>query len=335
MSQQAVRTAPVSPMIATFALLTQTASNLPSDASALERSISALESCVSAFDSKAESLANSSAGWEPWARVFTSVVVIGILMELWVIWDERREDMETWALTFFGVHRTTVRPLTGRLVVECISVVLVAGGIVGELGINIKVASINAQLRAVDAQLRSKNAELRDKSDRLVEILHKQNTELEAKVSWRRLSKEQQSVIAAHLKQFSVIRVGISYLGGNPEASQFADDIAAALQWHKQTLEPFSLFGGFGGGVYPLHPLTGVNVSIMGEKSRNAIEALQRELCSIGFDTTVTSPPPVTRTDGTKPKLDAVVLVMGRPVAPQGATEIAINAKTKACIASE
>jgi hypothetical protein len=170
MSHRPQNTTPLSPMIATFALLTQTASTLPSDASALERSISALESCISALDNKAESLSNSSAGWEPWAWVFTSLVVVGIFVELWVIWDEHSEDMETWAETFFGIQRT-LRPSTRRLVVEYLSVVLVAGGIIGELGISIKIASVNSQLRGVDTQLRSKNAELRIESDHLVGLL--------------------------------------------------------------------------------------------------------------------------------------------------------------------
>ena len=167
---------------------------------------------------------------------------------------------------------------------------------------------------------------------------HAALVKIEARVAWRRLSKEQQSVVADNLKQFPGMRVGISYLGGIPEASQFADDIAAALhaaRWNIYPLEPFSLFGGFGGGVYPLHPSTGVNVSTIGEKGREASEAIQRELCSIGFDTAVTPKPPVTKPDGTEPTIDVVVLVVARPVASQGATQLTINAKTKACTASE
>jgi hypothetical protein len=94
-------------------------------------------------------------------------------MELWVIWDEHSEGIETWAETFFGIQRT-LRPPTGRLVVEYLSVVLVAGGIIGELGISIKIASVNSQLRSVDTQLRSKNAELRTASDQLIGLLHKE-----------------------------------------------------------------------------------------------------------------------------------------------------------------
>jgi hypothetical protein len=273
--------------------------------------------------------------------VFTALVVVGILMELWVIWDEHSEDMETWAETFFGIHRT-LRPPTRRLVVEYFSVVLVAGGIIGELGISIKIASVNGQLRGVDAQLRSKNAELRAASDRLVALLnqeveaeHSARVKIEGRVAWRRLSREQQSVIADHLKQFPVMRVGITFLAGNDEAAQFADDIAAASHgagWNRYKLEPFNIFGGFGGGVYPLHPSTGVNVSTTGEKGRGASEAIQHDLCSMGFDTAITPKPPP---GGPNPNIDVEVLVVARPMAPQGTTKLAINAKKKACTGSE
>lgn len=157
-------------MIATIALLTQAASNLPADASALERSISALESCISALDNSAETFSKSSVSLEPLSWLFTALVVVGVAMEFWVIRDTHREDVETWAVTFFGVSRT-VRPPTRRLVVEYISVALVVGGIIGELVIGVRIASINVQLLGIDTQLRAKNGELRSKSDQLVKLV--------------------------------------------------------------------------------------------------------------------------------------------------------------------
>ena len=122
------------------------------------------------MDSNAESLAKSSASLEPWSWVFTILVVIGVASEFWVIWHEHREEMETWALTFFGINRT-VRPSTVRLLVEYASIALVAGGIIGELAIGIEIAAVNSQLRGIDIQLRSKNAELRTKSDQLLALV--------------------------------------------------------------------------------------------------------------------------------------------------------------------
>lgn len=162
---------PLRPMIPTIALLTQAASSLPSDTSALERSISALESCISALDSKAESLARSSARWDPVAWVFTSLVIIGVALELWVIWQEFRDDMKSWAVERWGIHRRAERPVVGNLVIEFLSVLLVVGGIIGELRVSVKIASINSELRKTDGILRSKNAELRSDSDQLLALV--------------------------------------------------------------------------------------------------------------------------------------------------------------------
>lgn len=57
-------------------------------------------------------------------------------------------------------------------------------------------------------------------------------------------------------------------------------------------------------------PSTGVNLSTTGEKGRKASEALQHDLCSMGFDTAITPKPPVTKTDGTKLNIDVVILVV-------------------------
>ncbi len=215
---------------------------------------------------------------------------------------------------------------------------LVVIGVGGELVIHVMSSRANKKLIALQkSEALAQEAEIA-RLHRETELERSARVELEARVAWRRLSKEQQSVIADHLKQFSGMRVGVSYLGGNPEASQFADDIAATLQAAQcniYPLEPFSLFGGFGGGVYPLHPSTGVNVSTTGERSREASEAIQHDLCSMGFDTAITPKPPVTKTDGTEPKVDVVVLVVARPIAPQGAAKLTINAKTRTCTSSQ
>ncbi len=151
-----------------FSDLIQFASNLPTSVSALESSISALERAISALESDIATLDSSSLPFEhklPW---FTGAVVVGVLMELWVIWHEYSDDLEAWALTFFGLLRPPARPWAFKVAVEVASVVLITFGIVGELWIGIRVASINGVLRGKSAELRSKNAELRSKSDQLL-----------------------------------------------------------------------------------------------------------------------------------------------------------------------
>ena len=68
--------------------------------------------------------------------------------------------MEAWALTFFGVLRRPARPSAFKVGVEVASVLLITFGIVGELWIGIRIASINGALRGKSAELRSKGDQL-------------------------------------------------------------------------------------------------------------------------------------------------------------------------------
>lgn len=138
----------------TFAYLLQAVSNLPTNASALKSSISALEAEIKALE-------NSSVPWEHCLPWFTAMVVIGVAIELLVILDERRDDMEAWAVGYFlGTHKLPGKPSTAKFLIEVASVLLITLGIVGELGVGIKIASINGALRGKSAQLRSKSDQL-------------------------------------------------------------------------------------------------------------------------------------------------------------------------------
>ena len=155
-----------------FAHLFQAASNLLTDPSALESSISALERAISALESEIKAFDTSS--WEYAGFVFTFLVFAGVLLELWVIRHEWREDMETWALSYFGVSRSPARPSLTKLRIEIASVLLIGLGIAGELAVGIKVASINLRLRGKESELRSNNSELRSKSDQLLAVVTQQ-----------------------------------------------------------------------------------------------------------------------------------------------------------------
>jgi hypothetical protein len=332
-------------MIPSFALLVQAASTLPSDASALERSISALESCISALDSKAKALANSSASLEPWSWLFTFLVAFGVAMEFWVIWHEHREDTETWALTFFGVHRT-LRPHFERLIVEYISVALVAGGIIGELAVGIGIASINAQLRSVDTQLRSKNAELRITSDQLVALIRSEAEEakrqakesdlarvrLEASVEWRSLSEEQKKAFAQKLERYAGQRAEIKYNIGDSEAERFAVSIADVLSrahWHVSP--PQALMVAMLGA--PITFVTGVSIQAGFDESDIPFVEPQRALLvklltDAGFDadgefTWKTMPNPENRRV-------ILIAVKHRPEGPQGEYKLQAEREAKA-----
>ncbi len=227
-----------------FAALVQAASSLPTDASALERSISALESCISALDSEITTLERSSIRWEhslPW---FTGIVAFGVFMELWIIWYDWRDEMEAWALTHFGVHRLPLRPSTLKLLVELVSVIFVAGGIVGELWAGIEISSINGQVRDKDAILRTRNAELRTKSDQLVALVNQQAAAaneraatLLAEIQPRRLSREQEKAIGETLKGYAGKIVSIATYRGDAEAMILGIQIAESLAKAKITVQ--------------------------------------------------------------------------------------------------
>ena len=103
------------------------------------------------------------------------MVVIGVLMEWWVIRYEYRDDLETWEFAnFAGVLRSPTKPSKMKLGMEVVSVAFVAIGIMGELGGGLEIQHINTLLRSKSAELRSKNAELRSKSEQLLALITQQ-----------------------------------------------------------------------------------------------------------------------------------------------------------------
>jgi len=232
-----------------------------------------------------------------------------------------------------------------KVVIHSIGPVLVVLGIAGEVVFEGRAFILEdiqeSDSQATIAELKAESSANELEAARLhkeAEDEHAARVKIEARVAWRRLTKDQQSVIADHLKNFAEVRVGLSYLGGIPEASQFADDIKVALNAAKLKLhprEPFSLFGGYGGGVYPLQPLTGVNISGVVNRGPEVAAAIQRELCAIGFDTTITGKPEAAGITEPNPDIDLEVLVVGRPVTEQGVKQLKINAKTKDCTATD
>jgi hypothetical protein len=114
--------------------------------------------------------------------------------------------MEAWALTHFGVHRLQLRPSLLKLWVEIISVVLVAGGVFGELAIGVVITSINGTLRSQESTLRDDSSQLvvlidheaADANERASNADLKR-IELEANVAWRHLTDKQKREIGEKL----------------------------------------------------------------------------------------------------------------------------------------
>jgi hypothetical protein len=320
-------------MTVTLAHLIYTASALPSSASDLRSAISSLEKAIAPLE-------DSSGCWEKALPWFTGLVVVGLIVEIFALVWERRDGMAAWRdWVAIGINPAE-RPSNGRFVLEVVASIAIFLGVALELFAGAEIAYLNGQLR-------SKNGDLRSKSDQLIALLTQETEDdslarvkLEATVAWRRLSKRQLSALSDNLKPPAGLKVGVSYLNGEAEGLGFANDIATALRAAKWNVfsprEPFTQFGGFGGGIIPLESLTGVNVSNTGNRlGRDAADAIQHELCSLGFDTTITRKP---QAFGPRdPKIDVEVLVVGRPATTQGLTQLSIDTKTamKTCRASD
>ncbi len=234
--------------IVIFAALLQAASSLPTDPSILERSISALEKDVSILDSAINALAISSACWEFWVWAFSGLVVIGVVMEWWVIEYDWDDEVDEWAIwDFVGIRRPPSRPSIVKWRVEMASVFLIAIGVAGELGVGVEISHINGLVRSKDAELRTKNAELRRESDQLVSLVNERaakleqeaeserlaRARLEAKLRPRRLSSKQIDDLGAKLKVLAAGShppIAISSEAFDSESRDFAKDFETAFK---------------------------------------------------------------------------------------------------------
>src|SRR5271155_5635727 len=199
--------------------------------------------------------------------------------------------------------------------------VVIALGVYGEYTYSSKSARANAQLQSISeaqvAELNAKAEELR----RETEIEKSKRIEIEDRVSWRRLAKEQQSEIASRLNRFSGQKVLLQYEANDLEADTFALDIAAALQSARWNVyEPLAVLT-MPEGPVPLgtnQPLpTGVvTISTGDQAARNASLAVVHELETFGFDATK-SP----RIDS-RASSEVFIIVDHRPAGAQGEAKL-------------
>lgn len=328
------------------------ASLLPTDTSALERCISALESSISALERSIAAIDASLPFWEWIGFVGAALVAIGVLLEIKDIRHRHAEDWTIWRLSYFGVFLSSARPqFLRKYGVELASVILVAGGVVVELGAGLMIESMNTALRAIDIRSRSMNSELRSKSNQLVEALRKETEDehtarvaAEESVAWRKLGPRARSTLASKLRAFPVERTWLSYNLGDTEAFTFGEELGTALQsanWHptdpesvmKMFLGPVS----FGTNKLPLGIV--VKGTIGCEK---AAKALVQELVNAGFDATALPPVPLgsnpeqavrvntMRAGGSGGMLPTVLVsIEPRPEGPQGEAKLRADALKK------
>jgi hypothetical protein len=143
--------------------------------------------------------------------------------------------------------------------------------------------------------------------------------ELQDRVAWRRLPKENQADIVSRLSRFSGQLVSLWYNVGDHEGALFASDIATLLQMAKwNVFAPASLLSFAGSGRRGGTIIgTGVIVTSTGdEASRNASDAIINELLALGFDSS--------QSGRIEPRstLTVFINVEARPEGPQGEAKL-------------
>ena len=210
---------------------------------------------------------------------------------------------------------------------------MVVIGVSGELIADGGIFLLSARLQTItDLEVAHSNEEAKKAGERAAKAESATETErmaraqLEASMAWRRVSKDSQSVAAAHLIRLPGQMAQVSYNATDLEAQSFASDIASALRGAKwEVLEPQ--------GIANMHqvlvtlrtdtPLdAGVTVtSTKNRTSRAAAIALVQELSALGFDTTL-SP-----TKFQQPTSTVFIFVGRRPDGIQG--EFKLRGQTK------
>jgi len=169
--------------------------------------------------------------------------------------------------------------------------------------------------RAANAELQAAEAIQRAEEEKFARIKIKES------IAWRRLSKDQQDILTSKLGRFSNQPVSLWYGAGDKEAETFAWEIATALHNAKwQVFSPASMVtmaesGHPFGSVSPQR--TGITVSSTGDgSSREASQALVRELLALGFD--ATKSPKIEESDAPLVWVNIEV----RPEGPQGQAKL-------------
>jgi hypothetical protein len=251
------------------------------DSSAISNSIAALRSSI-------KHLASCSDSLRPWLHFFVTLVVIGVVLEVVFVFWEYRAGCKEYRR---GTIRSPQQPSAWKLFLELFGVGLVAIGVAGELGVDIKSDAIQTKLRGKNGELIQlledvagsalTNASQNEKDAQLlkkqVEDEKLARVELEARVAWRRLTRQQQCEIASRLMQiFSGGTATLFNVNADAEGMMFASDIASALRMAHWTVKgPTPYF-------FPNGPTYSVpmGLEINGDL---AVNVLVQKLKSFGF----------------------------------------------------
>jgi hypothetical protein len=274
------------------------------DASALDNAISALEKSISIVESQVDSL-------EFWLWVSTTVVVIGVALELCFIVREHHSQREAWRRASI---RSPEKPSAWFFILEMASVLLVVLGIAGELVVGVFSANKNAELRNKNGLLvalvreKASNAEkeagqARKEAEALRQsnlLLQSEILKVQERMADRHLSAAQRARIIPALLKFARETANLMPRLDKPEAVGFSRELLGLLT--KDALWDVKETGGLMGRENPED--RGIVVDVSREGAPRRAQALVDTLNAVGIKARLN------RRSGAFP-VDGVLIIVG------------------------
>jgi hypothetical protein len=252
-----------------------------------------------------------------WLKFWILLVVVGVAVELVVIWVEYSHDLHDFRR---GIIHAPDRPSRWLLVFALLGAGLVAIGVAGEFFIHIKAGRVETEMRNATGFLVAIANGNAEKARRDTEAERLKRVELEAALAPRRLTPADKSRFS-ELNQFNDTPMAVWYSTGDAEGSIFAWEFAAMAHLHKWlVMSPASSLdfaqSGHPFGSVPA-PTFGVEVaSTENTRSREVAKALNKYFVSRGFDAAVS--PRLTKSQNPL----VIVTVGTRPLGPQGEAKL-------------
>jgi hypothetical protein len=259
-------------------------------------------------DTLQTTLENRVASFEEWLKLWTAIVVLGLLYEYGC---ELLEPPRNWPPKRSWPFRHSFQ-------LAKLGAIFVTVGVAGELYVEVMLSPAQEALRKFnDTRLAELNKEAGDarkeaglaieraskaderasKNEREAVALWKvaederiARVEIEQRVAWRRLTTTQQAEIGLHLSKLPPQIVSVWYAGPDLECQTFAGDLARALRatdaWvvsSPGTLIQYAEGGSFKGPIPTL--VSGITVVGTAEApTRAAGDAIVQEILRLGFD---------------------------------------------------
>jgi hypothetical protein len=163
-----------------------------------------------------------------WLNAWTAMVVIGVALELFAIWDEYREDLKEFGR---GIIRPPDKPSMVKLIVELLGAGLVVFGVAGEFFVTRAIGENESEIRVNSRQQVSI-------ADSKAAAANLEAATLRKAASGRDLTLEQQRTIVSLLTGYAGEYVVVRSYPNDPEAKALGAQIVSALRSAHIDVEP-------------------------------------------------------------------------------------------------